>query len=248
MRHPNKVVIITGAAQGIGESIARKLCASGYMSAILDVNGSKAEALAEELTISGAAVEAFCADVSNVKRVRETVQEIYGKYGRIDALVNNAGILHSTPIEDITEDEWDRIMAVNLKSVFFMSQAVIPHMKEAGGGRIVNMSSLAGRMGGIANGVGYSASKAGILGLTKALASRLAPFRINVNAIAPGTTATELITQFTPEKIDALCASIPLGRLGKAEEIAELADFLLSGAAGFITGAVFDINGGQYIA
>ena len=122
------------------------------------------------------------------------------------------------------------------------------YMKEAGGGRIINISSLAGRMGGIANGVAYSASKAGILGLSKALATRLAPHKINVNAIAPGTTETDIIRQFSCEKIESLCAGIPLKRLGLPWEIAALADFLASDSAAFITGAVFDINGGQYIA
>jgi 3-oxoacyl-[acyl-carrier protein] reductase len=168
-------------------------------------------------------------------------------FGGIDILINNAGLLHSTPVEEITEEEWDRISDVNLKAVFFACQAVLPYFKERGGGKIVNMSSLAGRNGGFANGLAYSATKAGIIGLTKGLATRLAGFSVNVNAICPGTTRTDILKSFSDDKIHELEGKIPLGRLGSVDDIANAVCFLCADEASFITGVSLDVNGGMYI-
>jgi len=242
-----EVVLITGAAQGIGKAIAEEFCKEGAKSVVLDINDDKGKAFVADLNHSGLDAKYIHCDVTRLADIEKAVDEAALSYGRIDILVNNAGILHSTPIEEITEAEWDWIMAVNIKSVFFMSQKVLPAFKRQGCGKIINISSLAGRMGGIANGLGYTASKAGLIGLTYGLARRLAGFNITVNAIAPGTTETDILKAFTPERIQQLRDSVPIKRLGAPQDIANAVVFLASSKASFITGAVLDINGGMFM-
>ena len=243
-----EVAIITGGARGIGRAIAERFCLEGAKAAIVDVDEKEGVLSAKSIrSETGGEAQFFKCNVKNVDEIKDCIKSIKDKYGRIDILVNNAGILHTTPIEDITEEEWDIIMAINLKSVFFMSQQVIPHMKEAGGGAILNISSLAGRMGGYANGLGYTASKAGIIGLTYGFANRLAKYKINVNAMAPGTTKTDILKDIPKDQLEDLKASIPIGRIGKTEDMANAAVFLTSSQADFITGAVLDINGGMFV-
>jgi NAD(P)-dependent dehydrogenase (short-subunit alcohol dehydrogenase family) len=242
-----EVAIITGAAQGIGKKISKEFCAEGAKTALFDINEEKGQACAQELIKSGGKARFFKCNVKCIAEIDACVKEVAKYFGKIDILVNNAGILHTTSIEDITEQEWDNIMAINLKSVFFMSQKVIPFFKKQMSGKIVNISSLAGRMGGIANGLGYTASKAGIIGLTYGLANRLAAYNINVNAIAPGTTETDILKAFTLEEVTQLRNSVPLKRLGTTQDIANAAAFLASAKASFITGAVLDVNGGMFV-
>ncbi|MBN1624030.1 MAG: SDR family oxidoreductase [Clostridia bacterium] len=242
-----EVVVITGAAQGIGRAMAEKFCKEGARAAIVDVNEEKGILCAKAIQAAGGDAHFFKCDVMSVDEISNCIKSIEKTFGHIDILINNAGILHTTSIEDVTEEEWDRIMAVNLKSVFFMSQKVIPYMKKAGGGSILNISSLAGRMGGYANGLAYTASKAGIIGLTYGFANRLAKYNINVNAIAPGTTETDILNDIPKNRLNELKASIPLGRFGMPEDIADAAVFLTSSRAGFITGAVLDVNGGMFV-
>lgn len=242
-----KVAIVTGAAQGIGRAVALLLAQRGAAVAVADIHGDSAARTAREIMEAGGQAAAIRADVSSVADVSAMVEDTVQAFGGLDILVNNAGILHSTPIEDITEAEWDSILAVNLKGVFFAMQKAVPHMRARGGGRIVNMSSLAGRMGGYANGVAYSASKAGVIGLTMAVARRVAPHNITVNAVAPGTTQTDILKNLNAEQIESLKQSIPLKRLGTPEKVAETVAFLASDAADYITGAVIDVNGGMFM-
>jgi len=240
--------LITGGSRGIGLGIARKLAEKGYWIAINGIRNEKE--ITGTLQELGSRTEKviYCQGNIAIKQDRETILDTVKKeFGHLNVLVNNAGILHSTPVEEITEAEWDKILAVNLKSVFFTSQKVLPHMKQKGWGRIINMSSLAGRMGGYKNGLAYSASKAGIIGVSRGLATRVAEFGITVNAIAPGTTESDIIKQFSAEAKEDLKKMIPLGRLGATADIANLALFLASDISGFITGAVIDINGGMYL-
>lgn len=247
MLFDGEVAIITGGAQGIGKAIAEEFCAEGAISVLFDINQEKGEACVAEIKETGGNARFVQCDITNVREIERHVKSVAEEYGRIDILVNNAGILHTTPIEDITEEEWDRMMAINLKSVFFMSQKVLPYFRKQKGGKVVNISSLAGRMGGIANGLGYTASKAGIIGLTYGFANRLAGENINVNAIAPGTTATDILKAIPAEKIAELKASMPLKRFGTPHDIANAVVFLASSKASFITGAVLDVNGGMFV-
>ena len=241
-----RTAIITGGAQGIGYAIAEALVQAGYQVAIADINAEKGAEAASTLSTQGKA-QFFLLDVSQVSACAPFCEAVAQAFGGIDVLINNAGILHSTPVEDITEAEWDRMSDINLKGNFFLTQAALPYLKKATSPRVINISSLAGRNGGYGNGVCYAATKAGVIGLTQSLARRLAPHQITVNAIAPGTTESDIIKAFTPERIKELQAMIPLGRLGKPEDVAALAAFLASPASGFITGAVYDINGGMFI-
>jgi 3-oxoacyl-[acyl-carrier protein] reductase len=242
-----EVVVITGAARGIGRAMAEKFCKESAKVAIVDINEENGVQCAKFIQSTGGDAHFFKCDVMSVDEISNCVKSIEKTFGHIDILINNAGILHTTPIEEVTEEEWDRIMAINLKSVFFMSQQVIPYMKKAGKGSILNISSLAGRMGGYANGLAYTASKAGIIGLTYGFANRLAKYNINVNAIAPGTTETDILNDIPKDRLNELRAAIPLGRFGKPEDIADVAVFLTSSKAGFITGAVLDVNGGMFV-
>ena len=242
-----EVAIVTGGAQGIGRAIAEEFCREGAKAVILDINDEKGKTLESEIRQSGGEVTFLHCDVSKPAEIDKVIAQILEKYARINILVNNAGILHSTPIEDITEEEWDRMMAINLKSMFFMCQKVLPAFREQKGGKIINISSLAGRMGGIANGLGYTATKAAMIGLTYGFARRLAKDNINVNAIAPGTTETDILKAFSPEKKEELRQTIPLKRLGNPQDIANAVVFLASSKANFITGAILDVNGGMFM-
>ena len=214
---------------------------------IADLNERSAKAVVKEVKDAGHEAVSFKADVSNVTDIKNMVKEVGERYRTIDILVNNAGILQTTAIDDITEQEWNRLMAVNLNSVFFTSQQVLPYMREKRWGRIINMSSLAGRMGSYGGGVGYATTKAGIIGLTMCFARQVAQYDITVNAVAPGTTETDIIKKIPDDKIAAIKALIPMGRLGKPENTADVVTFLASEKAEYITGAVIDVNGGIFM-
>ena len=214
---------------------------------IADINEQSAKEVVKEVKDAGHEAVSFKTDVSNVTDIKNMVKEVGERYKTIDILVNNAGILQTTAIDDITEQEWNRLMAVNLNSVFFTSQQVLPYMREKRWGRIINMSSLAGRMGSYGGGVGYATTKAGIIGLTMCFARQVAQYDVTVNAVAPGTTETDIIKKIPDDKITALKSLIPMGRLGKPENTADVVTFLASEKAEYITGAVIDVNGGIFM-
>ena len=247
MEFDDRVAIVTGGAKGIGRSIAYHLAIEGASVVIADIDLQLAAKSSDEMNEKGLRISAMQVDMRDPESIKKMVQKVLSEHDRIDILVNNAGILHSTPIEDITVDEWDNIMNINLRGAFFASKEVLETMKANRSGRIINISSLAGRMGGYANGVAYSASKAGLIGLTQAMARRVAEYGITINAVAPGTTEGEMIRQFSDEKKEMLMQTIPLKRFGKPENIARTVVFLASDAADYITGAVIDINGGIYM-
>lgn len=244
MRLEGQVAIVTGGARGIGAAIGRALAQEGARVALADVDLAAAQRTAAELPPPGGPGWALAVDVADREAVQAMVSQVQAEFGRVDILVNNAGICPLTPFEEIEEAEWDRVLAVNLKGAFLCSQAVVGLMKERGYGRIINISSVAGKMGGVMVGAHYAASKAGLLALTWCLARAYAPYGITVNAIAPATVDTDMTRAWPEEVRQNLAQSIPLGRLGRPEEVAAAAVFLASEEAGFITGEVLDVNGG----
>lgn len=239
-----KFAIVTGAGQGLGQAIALTLAAEGATVIIADINFQNAKQTAikaKEFTPDSFAIKV---DVSKSKDLEKLVKAAVDHFGRIDILVNNAGICPRTDFEKITGQEWDRVLAVNLKSVFFLSQKVFPYMKKNHYGRIINIASGAGKIGGVQVGAHYSASKAGIICLTKTMALVGAKFGINVNAVCPGVINTGITTSISKEKIERYKEMIPLGRIGSAEEVAKVVVFLASDPASYITGEISDVNGG----
>ena len=247
MNGEQRVAVVTGAGQGIGRACAERLAEQGLLTVVADVRSSAADEVATELRRRGYASRSLTLDVADVPAITEAVAAVAKEYERVDVLVNNAGILHTTPIADISEMEWDRILAVNLKSAFFLSQQVLPHMQARRWGRIINIASIAGRMGGYGSGLAYSASKAGIIGLTMGMARHVAAFGITVNAVAPGTTMSPILEKFSAEQLEELRQRVPMKRLGAPQDTAALVAFLASEEAGFITGAVMDVNGGMFM-
>ena len=242
----DKIAIVTGGGRGIGRAIARKLIEAGTHVVIGDIDIALAHQTALELTCASSTCEAIYVNVCDEQSVASLVNSTLHKWDRVDILVNNAGILFRTRFPDITLEEWTRTMDVNLTGPFLCTQAVLPHMKKQKSGRIVNMSSSAGRSVSTLGGAHYTASKAGLLGLTRATAKELATWGITVNAICPGLIDTAMARTTTTEaELTAYINSFPIRRLGLPEEIGDLVVFLCSDRAAYITGASFDINGGD---
>ncbi len=244
MPDAERVVIVTGGAKGIGAAICRAFARLGCRVVVADVDEAAANETAVRLIETGSGGLPVWVDVADTNSVDAMLHQALTVYGRIDVLVNNAGICPLTAFEDIDESEWERVMAINLKGAFLCSQGVIKHMKERRYGRIINISSVAAKMGGVMVGAHYAASKAGLLALTWCLARRYAADGITVNAIAPATIETEMTCGWTVDKRETLLKSIPIGRLGMPDDVAAAAVFLASDAASFITGEVLDVNGG----
>jgi 3-oxoacyl-[acyl-carrier protein] reductase len=242
-----RVAIVTGAAQGIGLEICRCLASAGAAVALADVKAELARNAANALCSAGHEALAVEVDVGDPAAVKSMVHQVVGWRERVDVLVNNAGICPTTPLNEISPEEWDVVLAVNLRGAFLCSQAVAPQMLSRGSGKIVSIASSAGQMGGLAVGVHYSASKAGILGLTKSLARILAP-HVQVNAVAPGTTESAMTNGWSKATIDRLVGQIPAGRLGRPADVAAAVLFLASDKADFITGQTLSVNGGLFMS
>lgn len=241
-----KTVLITGASGGIGSAVARRFAEAGYNTALHYMNNEcSAKSLAAEISkIGDTAI--FRADISSPDEVGDMVKKVTDRFGRIDVLVNNAGIAQQKLFTDITDEDWQRLISVNLSGVFYSCRAVLPQMISRKYGRIINISSMWGEVGASCE-VHYSAAKAGVIGLTKALAKEEGPSGITVNAIAPGAIRTNMLSGFSEADLDALRDETPVGRLGEPEDIASAALFLASDEASFITGQVLGINGGFVI-
>ncbi len=246
MKLKGRVALITGAAQGIGKSIALLLARNGANIVVSDINLEKAEETAKEIESIGSKSMAIKVDVANLKNVEQMVEAILEKFGKIDILVNNAGITRDKLILRMTEEDWDAVLNVNLKGTFNCTKVVVRHMAKQRNGKIVSIASVVGEMGN-AGQANYSASKAGVIGLTKTIAREFAQRRINVNAIAPGYIETPM-TEILPEKVkEELKSLIPMERLGKPEDVAEAVLFLVSEESNYITGQVLNVNGGIYM-
>ena len=240
-----KVSIVTGAARGLGEAIALELARKGSEMVVCDVNLEGVKKVAEEIGATGKRAIAMKVDVTKVPEVTQMVDRAIKEFGRIDILVNNAGICQVVTIEQMTEQDWDRVMAVNVKGVFLCSKAVMGIMKRQRSGRIVNMGSIAGKLGGIVTGANYSVSKAGVICFTKALAREMAPYGVTVNAVAPGVIETDMTHGITGGDFSNYRRTIPLGTIGSAQDVAYAVAFLVSDEARYITGEILDVNGGQ---
>jgi 3-oxoacyl-[acyl-carrier protein] reductase len=246
---PRKLAIVTGGARGIGRGCAHALAEKGLDLALVDLLPAEMERTKAELEAMGATVTCHEADVSDFARAGAVIAEIIAAHGRIDVLVNNAGRGNPKGITEITEAEFDRTIAVNLKSCFNYIHAAVPHMQASGGGRIVSMSSLNAFSGGVTSAVSkfsYAAAKAGILGMTRALAKELGP-SIAINAICPGVIETELGNSLTKSRGPELMKGIALGRLGTPQDVAQLVAFLATVEPNFITGQSFVIDGFQWV-
>ena len=244
MKLKDRVVIVTGGARGIGRAIALSFVREGAKVALVDVDKEKLEVLKNEIGKEKGKVIAIPCDITKSAEVKAMVNQVQKAFGRIDILVNNAGIIRRGTIETVTEEDWDRVIEVNLKGTFNCCKAVAAIMKQQGYGKIINVSSIAGKMGDITSAPGYGPSKAGVDALTKTLARQLASYGINVNGVAPHAIETEMSAQWSEERRKEIIASIPLGRLGKPDDVANAVLFLASDEASFITGEILDVNGG----
>ncbi len=239
----NKVAVITGGGRGIGKATALRLAEEGADVAILFREREKtANEVVEKIKQMGRKAKAYRVDVTEWEEVKKAFKEIEKDFGRIDILVNNAGVLlQYKPLEEIEIDEWNLVLQVNLRGVFYCSKAAIPIMKKTPGGVIINISSFASRLGGTL-GTHYAASKAGVNGLTVSLSQELVPHGIRVNAVAPGPVETEVVLNLPKEKVNEIVSRVSLKRLGKPEEVADAVAFLVRNE--YVTGEVIDINGG----
>ena len=248
-RFSGKVAIVTGAGRGMGKATALTLAGEGASIVVNDVRREWAEAVSGEIQAAGGQAMTYVADVSDEAQVQAMVDSTVERFGTVDILVNNAGILRATtPVEAIPLDEWELMMAINVRGVFLCTKAVLPIMKAQRYGKIVNVSSSAGRSTSTFGGAHYTTSKAAVLGLSRHTAREYAPYNINVNAVAPGSMDTEMVREMsTPEHMESERQKIPLRRLGTPQDEADLVAFLCSEESSYITGATIDINGGDLI-
>ena len=242
-----KVAVVTGAGKGLGWAIAQRLAQDGANLIVADIEAKSAEeksGVIRQMKRDSLAVQM---DVSRWADVEKMVKQVMVQFNRIDILVNNAGIMGPYyPVMEYPEEIWDRVIAVHLKGTFLCCKGVLPIMKAQGSGQVVNLASVAGKEGN-ANMSPYAAAKAGIIGLTKTLGKEMAPYNVRVNCVSPALIETDMTKEMVPEQRDLLTSKIPLGRLGKPEEVAAVVRFLVSDEASFVTGQCYDISGGRSV-
>jgi len=242
----DRVAFVTGAGAGIGRTIARRFAEEGADIAAVDVNGPAAEETAALARALGRRAEAIRADVANAGDVQAAAGRAFEVFGRIDVLVNNAGITLDATIPEMSEADWDAVLDVHLKGTFLCTRAIAPRMREAGRGAIVNMSSISGKIGNIGQ-ANYSSAKAGLVALTKVTAREFARYGVRANVIQPGLIGTPPTLERGEEKLREGAAGTPLGRIGTPDEVASVALFLASDMASFVTGAVIEVTGGRHM-
>jgi NAD(P)-dependent dehydrogenase (short-subunit alcohol dehydrogenase family) len=246
MNEKDKTALVTGAGRGMGSSIAIMLARQGFRVAVNDIAAATAEGTTKEIQRLGGRAVLAPSDVTREDSVRTMVGGIVRQFGSIDILVNNAGALRPTKVVDISEEEWDFVINCSLKSAFLCIKHVLPTMMAKGWGRVVNLSSTAGKSVSTIGGAHYTAAKAAVLGLTRHVAKESARFGITVNAICPGLIDTEMVrSTISQEILTKIVNTFPIPRLGQPQEVAHLVSFLVSDEAAYITGASFDITGGD---
>lgn len=242
-RLENKIAIVTGGAQGIGKATVEKFAAEGAIIIVWDVDEVKGNKLSDDLKLQKVNIKFMKVNVADFQEVEKAILQIINEFGKIDILVNNAGILRDGTLVKMTSEQWQQVIDVNLTGVFNCTKAVAPHMIEMQYGRIINATSVVGLYGNFGQ-TNYVATKAGVIGMTKVWARELGRKGINVNAIAPGFIATEMVTSMPEKVITMMKEKTPLGRLGKPEDIANAYCFLASDEASFINGTVLSVDGG----
>jgi 3-oxoacyl-[acyl-carrier protein] reductase len=238
-----RVAVVTGAARGIGAATAQKLAEGGAKVALVDIDATETEAVAAALRENGADARAFVCDLEDIPQIDAVVGEIVAAFGQIDILVNNAGICPRIPLDDMTVEWFDRIVNINMRAVFFMTRAVANDMKQRKWGRVVNISSTGGRIGGVHNSTVYSATKGAILSMTKSMAREYAADGILINSIAPGAVETRMF-DIDPAAKQAYVDTVPLRRMAAPSELAASIVQLCSSETTWVTGATLDVNGG----
>jgi acetoacetyl-CoA reductase len=238
-----QVALVTGGVRGIGRAISERLHARGVKVA---AGYSGNQEAAERFSADHPGASVHKGNIGSNADCERVIQEVLDRHGRLDILVNNAGITADKTVRKMTVDDWDRVLQVNLSGAFYLSRAILQHMLDRGYGRIINISSIIGEAGNIGQ-ANYAAAKAGLFGLTMSLAQETARKGITVNDVAPGYISTDMVAAVPKEAMDKVIAKIPVGRLGEPDEIARTVEFLADPDAGFITGQIFSVNGGQYM-
>jgi 3-oxoacyl-[acyl-carrier protein] reductase len=242
-----RAAFVTGAGSGIGRAIAMRFAEEGAAVAAVDLNERAASETADAVRALGGRAEALRADVAHADDVEAAAQRAHAAFGRLDILVNNAGITRDSTIRKMTDEDWDLVIAVHLKGTFLCTRAVVPRIRDAGrGGAVVNMSSISGKIGNFGQ-ANYASAKAGIVALTKVTAREYARYGIRANAIQPGLIDTPMARALGEDLLKERVAGTPLGRMGRPEEVANVALFLASDLASYVTGAVIEVTGGRYI-
>ena len=243
-RLEGKVALVTGGARGIGKAISARLAAEGAKLAIVDIMLDVAQATADEFTAQGVEAKAYAANVASFADAEATVAQVVADFGSLDILVNNAGITRDTLMLRMTEEDFDKVIAVNLKGTFNFTKAAIRPMMKARAGKIINIASVVGRMGNVGQ-ANYAASKAGVIGLTKTVAKEFASRNIQANAVAPGYIVTDMTGKLSEEAREAFMQVIPMKRGGTPEDVANVVYFLASADSDYVTGQVINIDGGM---
>jgi 3-oxoacyl-[acyl-carrier protein] reductase len=242
----NKVALVTGASQGIGRAIALRLAQDGFHLALAARNEDKLKQVAAEIATAGGQAEVFVLDIANEESTKTTAKAVLTHYGKLDVLVNNAGITRDNLLLRMKRAEWDEVLNTNLTGTFLLTQAIMASMVRARSGRIISISSVVGRMGqaGQAN---YAATKAGLIGFTKSVAREVASRGVTANVVAPGFIESPMTAVLDEKQNATILSHIPLGRIGSDADVAHAVAFLASDGAGYITGHVLDVNGGMYM-